>query len=246
MQKVEYLKQAIVLGRMCRRDKCKVNSFKTPLLKVTVIHESEQVIDALKQFTSYLENELNVLEVDFHVGEKGYAVVELDPDYRKVRDMFSGAEVGKMVKTLQAFCKENNAELVKKLRYEGKIDYKGTEITKEFCNVKLVPTVTEGAAADENGIMVIFDLSQSEQLKYKAVERELFSAVQRLRKAAKLELSDRRNVTVKVETGKEVVEKSLDVVKGKINGDVKVVEGKVESEDDKIEIDDVLFQVSLE
>lgn len=33
---------------MCRRDKCKVNSFKTPLLKVTVVHENEKVIDALK------------------------------------------------------------------------------------------------------------------------------------------------------------------------------------------------------
>ena len=100
VQKVEYLKQTIVLGRMCRRDKCKVNSFKTPLLKVTVIHENEKVIEALKQFVAYLENELNVLEVEFHIGEKGYAVVELDPDYRKVRDMFTGAEVGKMVKTL--------------------------------------------------------------------------------------------------------------------------------------------------
>lgn len=110
----------------------------------------------------------------------------------------------------------------------------------------MVPTVTEGAAADENGIMVIFDLSQSEQLKYKAVERELFSAVQRLRKAAKLELSDRKNVIVKVESGKEVVAKGLEAVKGKINGDVKIVDGKVESEDDKIEIEDVVFQVSLE
>jgi len=45
---VEWLKNVIVLGRMCRRDKCKINSLKTPLAKVTVIHEDAQVINSLK------------------------------------------------------------------------------------------------------------------------------------------------------------------------------------------------------
>lgn len=31
------------MGRMVRLDKCKVNSFKTPLLGATIVHEDENV-----------------------------------------------------------------------------------------------------------------------------------------------------------------------------------------------------------
>jgi len=72
--------------------------------------------------------------------------------------------------------------------------------------VKLVPTIKEGTSADENGLLVLFDLSQSEQLKFKAAERELFSHIQMMRKAAKLELSDPKNVLVTVASGKEAIE----------------------------------------
>lgn len=49
-QKVKWLKQVIVLGRMCRRDKCNAPSLKTPLFKVTVVHADAIVVESLKQF----------------------------------------------------------------------------------------------------------------------------------------------------------------------------------------------------
>lgn len=90
------------------------------------------------------------------------------------------------IKAVKKFCEQKSAELIKKLRYEGEILFEGVRITKEFCCVKLVPTAVQGALADDNGLLVLFDLSQNDQLKFKAVERELFSKVQQLRKQAKL------------------------------------------------------------
>ena len=87
-QKIESLKSVIVLGRTTRLDKCKVNSFKTPLLKVTVVHEDAAVVQYLKEFSEYIISELNVIEVDFHAGEQGYATLELDPDFMKIREVY--------------------------------------------------------------------------------------------------------------------------------------------------------------
>jgi len=49
--------------------------------------------------------------------------VELDPDYKKVRELFTGSELGKVIKAVQNFCKANAEELVSELRYKGKITY---------------------------------------------------------------------------------------------------------------------------
>jgi isoleucyl-tRNA synthetase len=111
-QKIESLKAVINLGRMTRLDKCKVNSFKTPLLKVTVVHEDAAVTDYLKEFSDYISSELNVLEVDFHAGEKGYATLELDPDFMKIRELYPQTEVGKMVKVVKNFCAKKDLDLI--------------------------------------------------------------------------------------------------------------------------------------
>lgn len=157
-QKIESLKQVIVLGRTTRLDKCKVSSFKTPLLKVTVVHEDANVVEYLKEFVDYIASELNVLEVEFHAGEKGYATLELDPDFMKIRDVCDKNEVGKMVKVVKAFCSNKQLELVQQLRKQGKITYEEIEITQEICHVKLVPT-NESAGADENGFLLQFDMT---------------------------------------------------------------------------------------
>lgn len=77
--------------------------------------------------------------MDYHAGEEGFATIELDTDFKKIREMFTGAELPVVIKGVKKFCETRNAELVKKLRYEGEIDFEGVHITKEFCSVRLVP-----------------------------------------------------------------------------------------------------------
>ena len=186
------------------------------------------------------------MEIDFHVGEKGYATVELVTDFMKIRELFTGTEMSTVIKTVKKFCEAKNADLINKLRYEGQIEYDGVVITKEFCAVKLIPVTLTGTCADDYGLLVLFDLQQNEQLKYKAVERELFSKVQQLRKAAKLQLSDRRNVQVSVFGGKQIVLDVVKIIAERINGDVVVVDGAGEKpEEELLEIDDVAFVVAL-
>ncbi|CAL5977750.1 Isoleucyl-tRNA_synthetase [Hexamita inflata] len=246
-QKIEWLKSTIVLGRMCRRDKCKINSLKTPLSKITVVHESPLVVDSLKQFADYIVQEMNVLEIDFHAGEKGFATVELDPDFKKIRDLFVNPELGKVVKAVQGFCKKATPEMIAQFRITKTIDFEGVTITDEFCAVRLKPTVDEGTSTDENGFLVQFDLSQNDQLKIKAVERELFSTIQQLRKTNKLEFVDIRNVIITVWSGAEILADVIKTVGQKINGELKIVKSEAEvPEEDKIEIDDLVFTVALE
>lgn len=44
---------------------------------------------------------MNIIEVNYHAGEKGYATLELDPDFMKIRELYPQSEVGKMVKIVK-------------------------------------------------------------------------------------------------------------------------------------------------
>lgn len=77
-----------------------------------MVHEDAAVVQYLKEFSEYIISELNVIEVDFHAGEQGYATLELDPDFMKIREVYPQTEVGKMVKAVKGFCAQKDAEKI--------------------------------------------------------------------------------------------------------------------------------------
>lgn len=55
----------------------------------------------------------------------------------KIRELFSGPELGKVVKCVKTFCEKKDIELISKLRYDGNVIVDGIVINNEMCKVVL-------------------------------------------------------------------------------------------------------------
>ncbi|KAH0572550.1 Isoleucyl-tRNA synthetase [Spironucleus salmonicida] len=245
IEKIEAMKNVIMLGRMCRRDKCNISSFKAPLRSVTVVHDSELIISHLQTLKFYIASELNVLDVILVSGEANYAKIELEPNFKKIREVFTGKELAGAIKAVKEFCALMDADLVKKLRYEGEVVYQNITISKEFCAVNLAPIAEFGASADENGFLTQFDLKQDAELVKLALERDFFSRIQQARKSAGLQLNERRNLAVKIVSGEAEIGEIVKKIAERVNGDL-CVEIGCQAEEDDFEVGDVRWRISVQ
>jgi len=235
LEKIDSLKKVICLGRTVRKEKCGVSSARVPLKTLLVVHSNQRKVDLLRQMEDYLRMELNVLEVQFAVGEQGYATTVIEPNYMAVRELYSERReaMGAAMRAVQAFCDPQraaeNAAAVSELRESGKVTFDGVEITLQMCSVRLEPVPREGMAgqADEYGFLTMFSTEQSPELAAIAVENELFAHIQKMRKLAKLDFMDKADVVVSdVETGIDLITRAISNFGPRINGAVLVCAGE--------------------
>ncbi|EFO62777.1 Isoleucyl-tRNA synthetase [Giardia lamblia P15] len=239
IQKMTALKDVIMLGRMVRKDKCGVTSFKMPLGSVTIAHDRKDILDELKTLVSFIQSELNVLEVNFHVGEEGLATFAVIPDFIAIKEAYAGDKkvLGNVINKVKGLCdisKPENLAFVKELRKTGRCQLDGIVVTSDLCKVMLepIPVPNYASAADENGFLCSFDTRITQEIKQKAAVRILFSKIQQLRRRVGMDFRDRADVYVySVQEGDELVQYAIDSIADRLNGTIRYAEpGNVESE----------------
>ncbi len=205
---------AVKLGRSIRaQQNIKIRQ---PLKSVTVVSRDPALQDVIKRYSEHITEELNVKEVNFSEKEEEFVDVEVKPNFAVLGPRL-GARVKEAAKELRSLSWEKLLELEE----GGSIEVCGEEITRDDIEVRRTPKGGRIVAV-ERGITVFFDLNISEDLRLEGIAREIVNRIQKMRKDADLEVTDRINCAVKVnKQGEEsaLIEQALEQFKDYIMGE---------------------------
>ena len=174
----------------------------TPLKELVVFHPEEQFHEDVRQFSRYIQSELNVRDVVFtsdeaSAGVKYRAVADWAVLGRKLR-----ANLGKVKNALPSLTSEE----VKAYVSTGKVSVAGIELVKGDLTVQRyieLPSDGSGqfATHTDADVVVRLDIQEHADLKSEWLARELVNRVQKLRKKAGLQATDDVRVFYAFEAG---------------------------------------------
>jgi len=222
--------QVIVENGRNVREKRKI-SLRTPIKSITVImrNPSANVVDSLNgPLKSYILSELNAWDLVIvpEEEEHEWVTLALTPNFNIL-----GRKLGKKIKDFKTFVTSmSHADAVACLE-NGGLDFEGLTISAKDELVSKLAFSREGdqwesTSTPEGDFVVAIDCTQDEAILSAGRSRELINAIQQLRKAAGLDLSDKVEVFFEESAGMNVVETSVssnvNVFEAKFQGAVPV------------------------
>ncbi len=168
-----------------------------PLQKIMVPALSEAKVELLASIKEILLAEVNVKELEILREVEGVLVKSLKPDFKKL-----GPRYGKMMKDLAAALKSFDQSQISALENAGfyEMELKGEKVRVERDDVEIVTEDIPGwLVTSENGLTVALDIHIDDALRYEGIARELVNRIQNLRKDSGLEVTDRIELTIKVD-----------------------------------------------
>ena len=209
---VSMMQEVIVAGRAVR-DK-NLLSMRTPLPEVTLVHQDQAALDAMRLTEQYLKDELNVRQVTTHLVSDVPHLVKFkcQPNFKAL-----GARFGKDFKKVQQEIKAATHAQLSDFVATGSLTVGGNTFGKDDIVVQLEfaggdskdPMETE----DKRGL-VLLDTKPDGAMLDEATAREVCAKVQKMRKEAGLQKKDEVEVGFTVETAVDV----SDVSDGKKGG----------------------------
>ncbi|KAJ5079141.1 isoleucine--tRNA ligase cytoplasmic [Anaeramoeba ignava] len=191
---VSRMQEVIILGRKSRERKNL--SLKLPLSELILIHHSEDYLKDLKRMESYIKEELNVRSIRYETKEKDWVTYALRPDGKAL-----GEKLGKKFGDVSQEAKKLNESQIYSLLDTGKITLAGFTIERnEFKIIRQFvgdKNLYAGDSGDEATISL--DITLNDDLLQEYFARQIISKVQKLRKNAKLLVSDVVDVFYQVE-----------------------------------------------
>ena len=185
--------QAIVEQGRNAREKRNI-SLRTPIKQVVAIlrNPSDSVVAAIKgPLKKYILSELNAwdLIVVPKADQHDWVTMSLTPDFKAL-----GKSLGKKMKAVGAAIKNLSHDDAVRVLEEGKLVVEDVEIDATNLISKLSFSKAgdnwEATPSADGGSVVALDCTQDEEIIAAGTARELVSHIQRLRKAAGLELKD--------------------------------------------------------
>lgn len=202
---VSILQSVVELGRYLRD---KVNSpVKYPLPEVVVIHKDQKILDDVLRLESYIKEELNIKTVTLSTDKAKYGVaLRADMNFKVL-----GARLKGDVKKVQQKVNELSDEEIQKMLNSGSIDILGHTI--DACDLNVRYSFTGEKAAElssryeahaDNTVLILLDITPSQEMLDEGLAREVVNRVQKLRKKAKLVPTDEVTVWYQVEEKSEL------------------------------------------
>lgn len=182
---VRRMQSLVDLGRMCREQK-KVG-LKTPLKSMTVFNKDEGFVKDVKGLQTYLEEELNVVEV-IYMTDSSSVTLAATLNFREL-----GKKLGKDMKAVSSAVKELSQDDLAKFEQDGKITISGYEIDdKEMTLTRSVKDLDNPNFHSNSDVetMIIMDFTYDEELSLMKTCRDIANKVQKMRKDAKLHPDD--------------------------------------------------------
>ncbi len=187
--------KVIDLGRAAR-DKQGIG-IKTPLRTMVVTSHNAAKLAAVAQLRRYVMDELNVLEVVIPETKPDYVTLTAQPNYEQLR--LRDPPLGADLRHVRAGCTKMSHDEVMQLVEEGHTEFNGVRVSVD--EVKVVykfdaAKATGLCAYSDQDFLIALDTTMDDELLAMALTRKLTSTVQKLRKDARLQRSDKVDVAV--------------------------------------------------
>tara|TARA_Y100000782_G_scaffold97334_1_gene110289 strand:- start:485282 stop:488446 length:3165 start_codon:yes stop_codon:yes gene_type:complete len=182
-QAVDRMQQLILLGRQKRtEEKIKV---KTPLSRLTVIHQDRELLDEIAKLEEYIMSELNIKNVEYDTEEDKYIDLYAKPNL-PVLGKRLGKRMGQYMKLIKGLTNEQLVELEEK----GSIQLSDEVFTPD--DFLIFREAKEGTQAISNRLISIdLDCQLTDDLILEGLARECVNRIQRNRKDEGFNVEDR-------------------------------------------------------
>ncbi len=178
-----------------------------PLKKLTVVTKNPHLEKTIRNFKDLIANELNIKEVAYDTDESKYVTFAA-----KANAKVLGPRLGQKMKAVLQAVAELSSEQIQELEAKKSISLMGEQIFFEEVNVVRTPK-TSGASQSGSGITLVLDTDLDESLIREGQAREMVNRLQKLRKDAGLEVTDRIKVKYQCpDTLKSALEKHRDYI----------------------------------
>ncbi|XP_014670049.1 PREDICTED: isoleucine--tRNA ligase, cytoplasmic-like [Priapulus caudatus] len=185
-RKVSRMQAVVELGRVVRDRRTLPTKY--PLPELVVVHAEQQCLDDITQLESYVLEELNVRSLTTSTDKDKYGVhLHAEPDHKVL-----GARLKGDFKPVMAAIQALTDAQIEELMRVGEVTLLGHTLGPDDVRVTYA---FEGGASGGGGryeahsdgdVLVLLDVTPSEEMLHEGVAREVVNRMQKLRKKAKL------------------------------------------------------------
>jgi len=167
---------------------------KQPLKKAFVINEDKNTLNAIENYKSLIEDELNIKEIELSTDVETFNDHYLTLNFRNAGRVLKG-DVQKMKEALDKTSDEVMQSYVESFD-NGKVKVEGFEEFDSELFVKNSKPKKEFILESENGMTVVLDTTLTQELVNEGILREIIRNAQVLRKEANFEIDDRIEINI--------------------------------------------------
>jgi isoleucyl-tRNA synthetase len=183
---VARMQNIILLGRQ-KRNQVKIKT-KVPLVRLTIIHQDQSMLDEIARLEDYIKSELNVKNVDYSRDENRFINL-----YAKPNSPVLGKRLGKNFGAFRKAIEGLNAAALNQLQETGRITLDGETFGSE--DILIFREPKSGTEALSNRLITIdMDCTLDRALINEGLAREVVNRIQKSRKELGLNVTDRINI----------------------------------------------------
>ena len=177
------VREIVRIGRNLR--KREGHRVRQPLATLTVLTRDRLVADAVASHTDIIVDELNVKQVHTSADESGHVTLAAKANFRKL-----GPELGAEMRRYASLISALDPSAIETIVRGGSITLEGRQFGPDDVIVERTPK--EGTIVETGeGFAIALDTRISDELLKEGLAREVISHVQRLRREADLDVTDR-------------------------------------------------------
>jgi isoleucyl-tRNA synthetase len=187
-QAVTRMQHIILLGRQ-KRNQEKVKT-KYPVANLTVVHRDTELLDEIARLEDYLQDELNAKTISYATDEQAYIHL-----FAKPNSPVLGKRLGKQFKNFKNAIEQLDSETIDQFQNNGTLELDGETFTGEDILVFREAKPGTNAVSDRY-ISIDMDCTLNDALIQEGLAREVVNRIQKSRKDAGFNVSDRIHLSV--------------------------------------------------
>ncbi|MGI9322458.1 MAG: class I tRNA ligase family protein, partial [Pseudomonadales bacterium] len=185
---VTRMQHVILLGRQ-KRNQEKIGT-RYPLASLKVIHRDAELLNEIKRLEGYLQAELNVKQISYEQKEEDYILL-----YAKPNSPVLGKRLGKRFKDYKSAIEALDSDTIARFQTTGSLTIDGETFAAE--DILVFREARPGTnALSDRFVSIDLDCHLTEALTQEGLAREVVNRVQKSRKDAGLNVTDRIRLTV--------------------------------------------------
>jgi isoleucyl-tRNA synthetase len=183
---VERMQNIILLGRQ-KREQVRIKT-KIPLGRLTIIHESRDMLDEIARLEEYIAGELNVKSIEYSTDEDTYIDLFAKPNLPVL-----GKRLGKDLNRYRQLIQDLDAQALNRLQEDGSLALDGETFSTD--DILVFREAREGTEAVSNRFISIdMDCELNDDLIDEGLAREVINRIQKTRKDIGLDVTDRISI----------------------------------------------------
>lgn len=193
--RVAIMQEVVIAGRQARDRRAL--SVKYPIRNVTVVCADPAALEGAAAMEAYIKEELNTLTVSTSKDMGAWCTLTAEPEFKVL-----AKRVPKSLKAISAALAKLTTAEVEAGMVAGKLSVAGETLTQDEFKIALKLNADaaqfEGLTTSDGSMLVVIDVSQDDELRAAGLAREVSARIQKLRKAAGLQLSDAADIAIGV------------------------------------------------